>query len=252
MVGRITTALVVLGVLGAGAVIVLIALPAWNALAGASDSDRIVGRAAIAQAASAAFVLFLTVVLALLAFGALNAARRQAEAAMIAAGHAAQANLELRVERELSVLPVLSAIRQPPTPHADGKLGLQIRAQNWTSHPAVRVTMTLYGGPWRGTPPEEMPSGEIIEESPHVYEVVPQERTDGKAFGWILKAGYPADIVVLLEYASPLGATVWQTYEFRAHEPWDFRLRERHIRTSVPDAEPIVTRYLVGWDGTTG
>ena len=66
--------------------------------------------------------------LAVSAFVALGAARAQAAAAGEAVGAANRSNLELRVERELSVLPVLSA-ELAATWHPDGSLGLEIAAR---------------------------------------------------------------------------------------------------------------------------
>ena len=63
------------------------------------------------------------------------------------------ANRELRVERELSVLPVLSAVAHQ-TWQSDGTLGLDLRVVNWSAHPALIVSAELLVGPWDGLAPD--------------------------------------------------------------------------------------------------
>jgi hypothetical protein len=228
------------------AIVVLLAIAslalAWGLLGNASLPDKVIGLAATAQAVAAFLVGILSAVLAWIAVGALRAARRQADAASAAASEARNANLEIRIERELSVLPVLSAVAQQ-TWHGDGTLGLEITAVNWSAHPALRVSVQLLVGPWDGmapVDPKALPHG--VAGSPKIYEVVPKD--DPKTFGFHIKTALPDVIVARMVYSGPLGATVWQTYELvRADR--SFTGRQRYIQPSVPGAAPIVSGILV-------
>jgi hypothetical protein len=242
VMGKIATAAVVVGVLAVGSVILSLV---WLWTGSSGVADRVGAMASATQAFTAAVIVVLTGVLAWLAYASLSATRTQAEAAVEAAGEAGKANTELRVERELGVLPYLS-LEVTPTVHPDHTVGLSIMARNHSSHPALDVTVTLYRGPWSDVHTGDDPAVrvDLIRDTSTVREVIPA--SEAKTFGWQLPASEVGEVVLLrLRYSGQLGGTVWQTYEMRPRDsgqPDWFRRRERVIVSSIPAARKIVIR----------
>lgn len=227
--------------LASGAVLVLGAVGlgvwAWFATPDAATPERIGALVGVAEGYSAVVIGLLTVVLAYVGHGALTATRAQA-------AEAQAANRELRVERELAVLPYLST-EAIPTPHPDGTVGLQINGRNQTPHPAIDVTVDMLAGPWHEEAADQIP---IAPPSiPPVREVI--GAGDLKSFLWHVKDGtLDTPVVLRVRYTSLLGAEVTQTYDLdvpgkqRGHDGW-FQARDRIVRTTVAGAAPMIMRY---------
>lgn len=218
----------------------------WLATEGEVLRDRISAVSAIGQVASAFIIVALTAVLAWVAFGALAAARAEAGAAAEAVGEARRSNLEVRVERELSVLPFVAAEANPTVFDQEGHLGLEVRAHNYSSHAALRVTAILLTAPWDLQPPSGPDArAHLLRDSPHVQEAI--AAGGGRSFNFqVPLADFGDEIVVRLQYSGVLGANVWQTYILRPRDttaPEWFVQMERYVQPLTYGAEPIVTRH---------
>lgn len=206
--------------------------------------DRISALAGVAQAASAVAIGVLTVVLAWIGYAALGAARTEAQAAQEGVAEARRSTAALRDERELSVMPFLStaaSVHMGPT----HEFALSLTAYNHSSHPALQVSITLFHGPWDGSPPNDAVNP-VLRYSPRTREVIPAG--GNKPFDWMLPPSDVGDsVVVALRYSGPLGGTAIQRYELFLHDreergrDW-FVQRERFVQPSAPGANPIVIR----------
>lgn len=208
---------------------------------GVSVSDRVTALAATAQALTAAIIVLLTLQLSRTAQAALKAAQREAEAAATAAEQARVANHELRVERELNVMPLLT-VGMTHSWQPDGSLGLQIDVENVSSHPALRVTTILLRGPWDGRlPMDPWARDGILRDSPGRLSVVAPGAK--QHFGWNIQGADVLDsMLVRVEYGGWLGGTVWETFELQHDEGRRPHWRElqRYLQPSVHGAEPII------------